>query len=126
LPDALVVQEAIRAEGLAVKFHLAADGERALDFLARAEKDPEAPWPQALLLDLNLPRIDGLEVLRRLRARPQFKDLPVVIVTSSDSPSDRSEAARLGARYFRKIASYSEFMKIGPFVRVFLEESGYL
>jgi CheY-like chemotaxis protein len=120
------VREAIAAEKLAVETYIAADGERAIEFLARAENDPDAPSPNVLLLDLNLPKIDGFEVLRRLRASDKFRNIPVLVVSSSDSPGDRSEAARLGAGYFRKPVSYQEFLKIGPFLRSFLKENGLL
>jgi two-component system response regulator len=126
LPDALLVREAITAEGLPVEFHMATDGERTIEFIARAENDPDAPGPHVLLLDLNLPKLDGFEVLRRLRASNKYKDVPVLIVSSSDSQSDRSEAAKLGARYFRKPVTYEEFLKIGPFLRAFLRENGLL
>jgi len=85
LPDALLVREAITAEGLPVEFHMATDGERTIEFIARAENDPDAPGPHVLLLDLNLPKLDGFEVLRRLRASNKYKDVPVLIVSSSDS-----------------------------------------
>jgi DNA-binding response OmpR family regulator len=120
------VREAIKAENLPVEIYMAADGERAVDVIASAEKDPNAPCLHVLVLDLNLPKIDGFEVLRRLRASDKFKDLPVLVVTSSDSPADRDEASKLGARYFRKPVTYEEFLKIGPFLRTYLEENGLL
>jgi DNA-binding response OmpR family regulator len=120
------VREAVGAVGLPVEVYAATDGERAIDFIAKAEMDSDAPCPDVLLLDLNLPKIEGFEVLRRLRASHKCKNIPVVVVSSSDSPGDRSEAANLGARYFRKPVSYEEFLKIGPFLRAFLEESGLL
>jgi CheY-like chemotaxis protein len=126
LPDALLVREAIRAENLPLTVYVEPDRERTMDFVLRAEKDPDAPCPQLLLLDLNLPRIGGFEVLRRVRANDRFKNIPVVIVTSSDSLTDRSEAAGLGAGYFRKPVTYDEFIKIGAFLRRFLEENGLL
>jgi DNA-binding response OmpR family regulator len=126
LPDALLVREAIRAESLPIEVFIVPDGERAMDFIAKAESDPDAPSPHVVLLDLNLPRIDGFEVLRRLRATEKFKNVPVLVVTSSDSPADRSEAARLGASYFRKPVTYDEFIGIGTFLRRFLEDSGLL
>ena len=126
LPDALLVREAIQAEKLPLEVHIVPDGELALDFLERAEKDPSTPSPHVLLLDLNLPKIDGFEVLRRVRATEKFKNIPVLFVTSSDSPGDRNEAARLGASYFRKPVSYEEFVKIGAVLRRFLEDNGLL
>jgi DNA-binding response OmpR family regulator len=126
LPDALLVREAIKMENLPLEVSIAPDGERAIDLIAKAENDPEAACPHILLLDINLPRIDGFEVLRRIRASGKFKNLPVLMVTSSDSPADRSEAAKLSAGYFRKPVTYDEFVKIGAVLRRLLEESGLL
>ena len=119
LPDALLVREAIRMENLPLEVHIAPDGERAIEFIAAAERDPNAPCPHILLLDLNLPKIDGFEVLRRIRASDKCKDLPVLVVTSSDSPADRSTARQLGAGYFRKPVTYDEFVKIGAVLKEF-------
>lgn len=126
LPDALLVREAIQAEELPLQVHVTPDGQQALAFIARAEKDPQAPCPQILVLDLNLPRVDGFEVLRRLRASEKFKSMPVLIVSSSDSPDDRSQAARLGAWYFRKPPSYEEFLKLGGVLKQMLKDSGVM
>jgi DNA-binding response OmpR family regulator len=126
LPDALLVREAIRAENLPLEVYTAADGEEGVNFIATAEKDPTAPCPQVLLLDLNLPKVDGFDVLKRLRASDKCKDIPVLVMTSSDSPSDRSKVAGLGAGYFRKPVTYDEFLTIGGFLRQFLQKKGLL
>jgi DNA-binding response OmpR family regulator len=126
LPDALLVREAIKMENLPLEVYIAPDGERAIDLIVKAENDPNATCPHVLLLDINLPKIDGFEVLRRIRASGKFKNMPVLMVTSSDSPADRSEAAGLGARYFRKPVTYGEFVKIGAILRRLLEEYGLL
>ena len=126
LPDALLVREAIKMENLPLEVYIAPDGERTIDLIVKAENDPDAACPHVLLLDINLPRIDGFEVLRRIRASGKFKDLPVLMVTSSDSPADRREAAKLGAGYFRKPVTYDEFVKIGAVLRRLLEEYGLL
>jgi DNA-binding response OmpR family regulator len=123
LPDALLVREAIRMENLPLQVHIASDGEQAIEFIARAERDSEAPCPHFLLLDLNLPRVDGFDVLRRLRASDKYKAIPVLIISSSDSPADRSRAASLGAGYFRKPPSYDEFLKLGAVLRQLLEDN---
>jgi DNA-binding response OmpR family regulator len=125
-PDTLLVREAIKMENLPLQVHVAQDGEQALAFMAAAEKDPDAPFPHLLLLDLNLPKIDGFEVLRRMRASNTCKNIPVLVVTSSDSPSDRSKATELGASYFRKPVTYDEFLKVGPVLRQFLNANGLL
>ena len=75
-----------------------------------------------ILLDLNLPKVDGFDVLRRLRASEKCKDVPVIVITSSDSPADRSQAASLGAGYFRKPPSYEEYLKLGAVLRQLLKD----
>jgi CheY-like chemotaxis protein len=124
LPDALLVREAIRMEELPLDVHLAADGQQAIDFIVNAENDPDSPCPHFVLLDINLPKADGFEVLRRLRASDRCKSIPVVVVSSSDSPADRSQAAQLGAGYFRKPPSYEEFLKVGAVLKQLLKENG--
>jgi CheY-like chemotaxis protein len=124
LPDALLVGEVIRMAGLPLELHIEPDGEQALEFFARAEQDPNAPQPHLLLLDLNLPKVDGIALLRRLREREQWKKLPVMVITSSDAPEDRAEASGLGASYFRKPANYEAFLKLGAILQKFLEDTG--
>lgn len=117
----LLVREAIRLEHLPFEVHSVTDGQQAVDFIAAAEGDLSAPQPDLLVLDLNLPKQNGFEVLRRLRASEKYRALPVLIITSSDSPSDLSEAAALGADYFRKPPDYEEFLKLGALLRELLE-----
>jgi two-component system, chemotaxis family, response regulator Rcp1 len=126
LADALLVQEAIQMEGLDLNIQPALDGEMAIAAIERAEKDPAAAPLDAVLLDLNLPRVDGFEVLRRIRSSERLRRLPVIVITSSDSPADRREGANLGAAYFRKRPDYDEFLKVGGVIRRFLEEHGLL
>ncbi len=113
-------------ENLPLEVYVAPDGQQAIDFIARAEKDPDAPCPHFLLLDLNLPKRDGFEVLQRLRSSTKCKDIPVLIITSSDSPDDVSEAAALGAGYFRKPPNYDEFLKLGGVLRQIIQDSGVM
>jgi chemotaxis family two-component system response regulator Rcp1 len=126
LPDTLMVIEAIKKEGLPVDVYLAEDGEQAMAFIETAKTDPSAPVPQALLLDLNIPKVDGLEILSAVRSSGPLKDLPVLVVTSSDSPADRRAVATLGAGYFRKPTTYREFVQIGACIKAFLEQHGLL
>jgi two-component system, chemotaxis family, response regulator Rcp1 len=120
----LLVREAIKLENLPLEIHIVPDGQKAVEFIANAEKDPNAPPPQFLLLDLNLPKVDGFEVLQRLRASEKFKAAPVLVISSSDSPADRNRAAALGAGYFRKPPSYGEFLKLGAMLRQMLLDNG--
>ena len=89
------------------------DGVEALDYLFRtgshAGRDPEA-MPQVVLLDLKLPKLDGLEVLRRIRASDETRLLPVVILTTSSEDQDRLDGYSLGANSFvRKPVDFAEF-----------------
>ena len=86
-------------EGVAVAMEVAGDGEQAVERLIRSRFEPEGR-PQLVLLDLKMPRMDGLEVLRRLRADEAARGLPVVVLTSSERPEDREEAVALGASWF--------------------------
>jgi two-component system, chemotaxis family, response regulator Rcp1 len=124
LPDTVLIREVIRTEGLPIDLHIASDGQTAIDFIEAAEGDPSAPCPDFLLLDLNLPKRDGFEVLKRLRDSEKCKSIPVVIITSSDSPGDRQHAAELGASYFRKPPNYEDFLKLGEVLRKLLQSSG--
>jgi two-component system response regulator len=85
--------------GATVAVEVAGDGEQAVERLARARFAPGGP-PQLVLLDLKMPRMGGLEVLRRLRADEAVRDLPVVVLTSSERQEDREEALRQGATWF--------------------------
>jgi two-component system response regulator len=82
------------------------DGVEALDFLLA----PDAPTPQLILLDLKLPRVDGLQVLQRLRSEPKTRVLPIVVLTSSNEDRDLVESYRLGANsYIRKPVDFDQF-----------------
>ena len=84
---------------VAVTVEVAGNGEQALEELGRARFDP-ASLPHLVLLDLRIPRVDGLEVLRRIRADTGLQTLPVVVLTSSERDDDREGALRLGATWF--------------------------
>lgn len=103
---------------------LAKDGEEAIEMLERANADQRARTLDFAVLDLNLPRRTGIQVLERLRNTPKCAGAPVIIFTSSDSPQDKAEAFRLGAnRYFKKPTDLAGFMKLGEMVRDILSHS---
>jgi CheY-like chemotaxis protein len=100
---------------------VAKDGEEALRVLECADADESAVSPDFVILDLNLPRHSGIEILKRLRNFPKYAAAPVIIFTSSDSPQDKVEAFRLGAnRYFQKPTDLAGFMKLGEMVKEIL------
>jgi CheY-like chemotaxis protein len=123
LPDALLVREVIGLENLPLDVHLVSDGEKAWEFIARADEHEDAPHPDLVLLDLNLPKRDGFEVLKRLRESAKYGGIPALVITSSDSPADRARASDFGAAYFRKPPSYGEFLSLGAVLRKMLEHS---
>lgn len=111
--DAKLTRIAFKRSGLANEIVLVSDGAEALSYLFRegsyATRDPVPP--ALMLLDLNLPRIDGLEVLRRLRADPHLRFLPVVILTSSKEQEDIVTSYALGANaYVRKPVDFNAFV----------------
>lgn len=124
VPDVFLVREALALSEVEHDLHVVEDGEEALRFIERADfGNGDAPIPALLLLDLNLPKRTGDEILVGLRQSRTCRDIPVIIMTSSDSPKDREEAARLGAvAYFRKPSDLEEFLKLGELVRDILEK----
>lgn len=116
--DVYLVRRALETARIDIPLHVAADGEEAYHFIDRLEREAAGVCPRLVLLDLNMPRRSGQEVLVRLRRSAKMAGAPVIIVTSSDSPADREELARLGANdYFCKPSTYEEYMKLGEVVR---------
>lgn len=89
------------------------DGQAALDYLHRPRSDfanPATPWPDLILLDLRLPKVDGLEVLRDLKADPDLRKIPTVILTTSKAEQDVMAAYDLGAgSYLVKPVDFQKF-----------------
>lgn len=112
--DQALTLRAFRKNNLSNEVVIASDGAEALDYLfgtgAYAGRDV-SDLPQLVLLDLKLPKVDGLEVLRRIRADDNTRLLPVVILTSSKEERDLIEGYRLGANsYVRKPVNFDEFV----------------
>ena len=113
--DELLTRRAFLKNNILNKLVVAHDGVEALDYLfgtgPHAESGP-AEAPAVILLDINLPRIGGLEVLRRLRANEHTQLLPVVVLTSSREEQDLVESYRLGANsYVRKPVDFANFVE---------------
>ena len=102
---------ALAKRSLANSVHVARDGEEALAWLPRWEVNE--PWPALILLDLKLPRVDGLEVLRRLKAHSELCAIPVVVLTSSEEDQDIKKAYQLGANsYIVKPVDFDKFVEV--------------
>ncbi|HTE54604.1 MAG TPA: response regulator [Kofleriaceae bacterium] len=111
--DELLMLRALQRNQIPNEVMVTRDGVEALDFLfatgAHVGRDV-SQLPQVVLLDLKLPRVDGLEVLRRLRADPRTRLLPVVILTSSKEEADVMQSYALGANsYVRKPVDFAQF-----------------
>jgi two-component system, chemotaxis family, response regulator Rcp1 len=110
--DVYLIEEALREHQVTYHITVAEDGEAAMSMVTSGQIEPDI-----VLLDLNMPKRSGGEVLDRIR-REVKRDIPVIILTSSDSPSDREEALRLGATcYIRKPTGLDEFLEIGATIR---------
>jgi CheY-like chemotaxis protein len=113
--DEVLTMRALKKNNIGNNVHIVRDGSEALDFLfskgTYADRDPY-DLPFLILLDLKLPKVSGLEVLRRLRAEEHTRLLPVVILTSSNEDQDLVEGYQLGANsYVRKPVDFNEFLE---------------
>uniref|UniRef100_Q01PF9 Response regulator receiver protein n=1 Tax=Solibacter usitatus (strain Ellin6076) TaxID=234267 RepID=Q01PF9_SOLUE len=125
--DVELVREALREHHIEHELTLARDGLAARDYIQRLRATPDAPLPDILLLDLNLPKAEGHELFRMFRANPRCSRTPVIVVTSSNAPKDRERAEALGAaHYFRKPSDLMEFLELGSIIRRLAIERGLL
>jgi DNA-binding response OmpR family regulator len=121
--DLFLIRESIEAVQLDVELDVVQDGEKAIKFFEQADRDPSAPCPVLVILDINLPKKQGRDVLLHMRQSQRCANAAVLVVTSSDSARDRDEMSRLGAKaYFRKPSEYDPFMKLGNLVKDLLDE----
>jgi len=110
--DAALSMRVLKKFAAAERIHLARDGAEALDFLKTGGRPPHL-----ILLDLKLPKVDGLEVLRRMKTDPDLCSLPVVIFTSSNQPKDVRDCYRLGANsYIVKPVDYERFTQAVQYI----------
>jgi two-component system response regulator len=110
--DVELTLHALRKNNLANKVHVARDGQEALDFFFGPNNDRKAPRPKLILLDLKLPKVHGLDVLRRLKGDPSTKAIPVVVLTSSTMEKDMVESYDLGVNsYLQKPIDFTQFIE---------------
>ena len=115
--DVYLIREALKREFAGVELEVFDNGAAVSKLVNRLTDGCSQP-PDIILLDLNLPRCDGKEVLHMLRQIPGRQIVPVIIITSSNSPKDRDDCLSLeAAYYFRKPSDLSEFMKISTVIR---------
>jgi CheY-like chemotaxis protein len=120
--DVYLIRRALRDHGVDLAVRVCGDGKETLQILSREGVYQQRLPLELIILDLNLPRHDGIEILQRLRASAEFDRVPVVVLTSSDSPRDRQSATRLGATlYLRKPTSLEQFLAMGQLFKRLLE-----
>lgn len=116
--DVFLIEEAIGATKLPLSLHVVTDGDQAVRFFDRSDADPAAPCPSLVILDINLPKKRGGDVLKHMRQSRRCGKALVIAVSTSDAAQDRAQMKTLGANgYFRKPSAYDEFMKLGDIVK---------
>lgn len=109
--DVFLTREAFREGHIHHRLSVVEDGEEAIRFLRREGRYKDAPRPDFILLDLNLPRMDGREVLAELKGDPVLKFIPVIVLTTSEADADISKAYKLHANcYLTKPIQVDEFL----------------
>ncbi len=113
--DATLLMALCEGEGFAGEFHCVSDGMEALHFLFGNGHPPDGSLPHLVMLDLGLPKLDGHGVLRAIRARVDQKNLPVIILTTSNRELDRTEAEQCGITDFitkpMSLGGYEELVR---------------
>ncbi|HEY1215919.1 MAG TPA: response regulator [Bryobacteraceae bacterium] len=123
--DVYLVREALQENAVRCELILITNGERATEFI-EAFDGGDACGPDLVILDLNLPRKSGLYVLGRIRTSQKCNQVPVVILSSSDSQKDKSDAAILGASlYLQKPSRLAEFLKLGTVFKDMLGDGSH-
>jgi CheY-like chemotaxis protein len=111
--DVLMTTEALAESKVANNLQVVADGEAAVEFLRRQGSYGDAPRPGLILLDLNLPRMDGREVLAVIKEDPDLRRIPVVVLTTSESEEDVLRSYDLHANaYVTKPVEFEEFVAV--------------
>ena len=108
--DELLALRALKKNNILNEVRVVRDGEEAIDYLSLMNESE--PLPEVVLLDLQLPKVSGLEVLKAIRANSRTQLLPVVVLTSSDEEKDMIDSYQLGANsYIRKPVDFNQFVE---------------
>ncbi len=132
--DVLLFREALNSRELPCNVVVAADGQKAMALLggtpgteasggeaSEAPPHPQTWQPHLIVLDVNLPKLNGDAVLRYIRRQPRLESVPVIMLTSSASPADRAKALDLGANlYLQKSSDLDELLEVGKIVEAIL------
>lgn len=118
--DVILTRTAFAEANIANRLSAVGDGEQALKFLRRQPPFEDAPRPDLVLLDLNMPRMNGHEVLAEVKADPKLKVIPIIVLTTSEAEKDICVSYELHANCFiQKPVDYNEFLKVVKAVEEF-------
>ncbi len=118
LGDATLLKQVVKTAGFPMHLHAVPNGEEAIAFLKQENPHSSAPRPDVILLDLKLPRKSGMTVLTEIRQNSQWANLPVIVLTNSESDLDMDWATRLNAKsYMVKPMELQEFGKLVDMLR---------
>ena len=120
--DVYLLREALGPQANEIEICVVSDGEQALDYVTRKGEFGSTQIPDLVVLDLNLPKSDGSDVLRCIRETKEYEGVPVVVLTSSDSPRDRKVIESLGASCFiTKPSDLDAFLSLGRTLLGFID-----
>lgn len=118
--DIRLTQEALKESNMDIHLDVVSDGEQAIDFLMKKGKYTEAVRPHIILLDLNLPKKNGIEILKEVKVHESLKKIPIIVLTTSDADHDISKAYSLNANcYILKPVDFDDFAKVIRLVETF-------
>ena len=121
--DAGLIRRALEEHGVDGSLLVLADGEKAIQFIRTLDDAQAGACPGLAIIDLNLPKKSGREVLECIRHSISCHEAPVVILSSSDAHQDKADAMRLGAsQYLRKPSTLAEFMSLGAVFKATIEQ----
>lgn len=123
--DIWMIDDFIREKNHNVKLTVLRDGQEAVSYLNKESDFRDAPDPSLIVLDLNMPRLNGKEVLAKIGQSGRFRNVPVIVLTSSSNPRDEEECRELGAdHYFTKPASLEDYdFIVSSFIRIAAQDN---
>jgi two-component system, chemotaxis family, response regulator Rcp1 len=122
--DVLLFREALKSRNVPCELVVAEDGQEAITFLENAATPEAGSRLHLIVLDINLPKYNGDVVLQHVRRKPSFDRVPVIVLTSSPSPSDRAAALESGANlYLQKSSDLAQLLDIGRIIESILAHS---
>jgi two-component system, chemotaxis family, response regulator Rcp1 len=125
--DAYLFRKALKSAQVNFELILLEDGADALAYVRQEGRYAASPIPDLAVLDLNLPKHDGAQILEAMRTNPRLSSVPVVIATSSSAPGERTRTEQLGVeRYLIKPLDLDSFMKMGLVIKEVLSRKGSL